>query len=75
MTRMPEQPEVIGETTAPEGCEPFQVRVINNKREPIEIVGGCVDFKLATDEAEELARLLKAAAKRVRTQHREASRV
>ena len=54
--------EVIGETTPPEGCEPYQVRIIKRKREPIEVVGGCTDFRLPIAEALELSALLRKAA-------------
>lgn len=56
--------EVIGDTTAPEGCEAGQVRIVDAPREPIEVVFGCMDICLSVDEAMELAALLTKAAGR-----------
>lgn len=59
--------EIIGDTTAPEGCESFQVRITENKREPVEVICGCTNFKLSFGEAEELGRLLVRAGRKERS--------
>jgi hypothetical protein len=51
---------VVGNTgaVAPTGCEFAEVRLIDNPREPVEVVMGCIDFKLSLIEAVALGRLL-----------------
>lgn len=51
---------VIGNTSAaaPRGSEPAEVRIIDNPREPVEVVMGCIDFKLSLVESVALGHLL-----------------
>lgn len=51
---------VVGNTSAlaPPGCESAEVRLIDNPREPVEVVMGCIDFKLSLVESVALGHLL-----------------